>query len=151
MRKVVAVAGGFDPIHGGHLIHLLKARALAGPNGKLFVITHNDDAMVVKKGYCFMPMDQRVALLLALRCVDRVVVAEQHGDHDGTVAETLVLLHPDIFAKGGDRQQSTMPQSELDTCQRMGIELVFGVGDQLASSQDLVLQAAGRLRQLGRV
>ena len=55
-------------------------------------------------------------------------------DKDNTQAASLAYYHPSIFAKGGDRVETNMPQSELDACKRFGIKIVYGVGGKLNSS-----------------
>ena len=59
-------------------------------------------------------------------------------DKDGGCADTLRLVMPNIFAKGGDRIPSNMPQKEVDVCREIGCDIVYGVGDQLNSSSKLV-------------
>jgi len=49
---VVAVSGGFDPIHIGHVRMIQEARKLGD---KLVVIINNDHCLTHKKGYAFMP------------------------------------------------------------------------------------------------
>ncbi len=150
--RTVLVSGGFDPLHLGHLYHLQQARGLGD---RLVVITHPDDRLVAKKGYCFMPLAMRVRILEALRCVDEVWVNDL--DTDGTCAKFLRQsadaqgLDRAIYAKGGDRTQQTMPAAELDACRERGIEVVFGVGAQLGSSSDLAFQAADKLQALGKL
>lgn len=139
---VVMTAGGFDPLHVGHLRHLKMAKELAGPGGKLFVVTHTDDGMRRKKGYCAMPVEQRVEILRELKCVDAVFVAERFGDLDGTVVRTLEALHPDVYAKGGDRTAANIPAGQAEVANRLGIWYVFGLGDKVESSERLVGHAA---------
>lgn len=132
----VAAAGAFDPLHGGHVAHLRAARRLGD---RLVVILNPDSDLLLKKNYCFMPYEERKAILEELRCVDEVIPAI---DGDGTVAETLRALRPDIFAKGGDRTPDRMPQSELDVCRELGITIVYGVGgEKVQSSSELVKRA----------
>lgn len=128
------MAGKFDPIHSGHIDHIKKAKALGD---YLVVITHPDDviAKVSKKGYCLMPLEDRVAVLEELASVGTVVVSI---DGDGGCAKTLRMIHPDIFAKGGDRTLDNMPQDELDVCGELGIEIRYGVGDLLNSSSEIM-------------
>lgn len=141
--KIVAVAGGFDPLHLGHLEHLRKARKLGD---FLVVITHHDDILAKKKGYCLLPLGDRIALLSELRCVDAVITAI---DKDGTVAETLALVRPDIFAKGGDRVPGNMPQNEIEVCRRLGILIRYGIGNKINSSQELVKKAFNQIQKTG--
>ncbi|MDO8481516.1 MAG: adenylyltransferase/cytidyltransferase family protein, partial [bacterium] len=49
--KWVAVSGGFDPIHIGHVRMFEAARKLGD---KLVVILNNDNWLQKKKGYVFM-------------------------------------------------------------------------------------------------
>jgi hypothetical protein len=51
----------------------------------------------------------------------------------------------DIFAKGGDRTPTNMPQNELDICDRLGIEIVYGCGDLVNSSSNLVEKLLSKL------
>lgn len=48
---IVAVSGGFDPIHIGHLRSILEARELGD---SIMVILTRDDQLIRKKGYVFM-------------------------------------------------------------------------------------------------
>jgi len=133
-EKVVCVAGKFDPLHRGHIDHLKKASTLGD---KLVVITHPDDviARVSRKGYCLLPLADRVAVLDAIKYVNQVVVSI---DGDGGCAETLRLIKPDIFAKGGDRTPDNMPNKEIKACEEIGCRIVYGIGDLLNSSTGLV-------------
>lgn len=139
---VVAVSGGFDPFHVGHLRYLEEAARL----GRwLVVIVNGDEFLLRKKGYCLMPLQDRVAIVGALRMVDRVVEAI---DEDQTVCRTLEMVHPDIFVNGGDRRsEEDIPEAE--TCRRLGIRLVTGAGPKVSSSQAFVLDAARCLRDKG--
>jgi quercetin dioxygenase-like cupin family protein len=64
-----------------------------------------------------------------------VVISDES---DGTCAEKLRLLGPDIFAKGGDRTADNMPQNEIDVCQEIGCRIVYGIGDLLNSSSKIM-------------
>lgn len=142
MGKVVAVSGGFDPLHVGHLIHMQKAAVLGD---KLVVILSRDDQLIRKKGYFFMPYDERETIIKAIKGVSEVV---KNIDQDSTVTESLRLYKPDIFAKGGDRTPDNMPQSEIDICKEIGCELRYGIGDQLNSSSKLVADLEKKMTRL---
>ena len=144
----VCIAGGWDPLHGGHLAHMKGARRLGDT---LIVITHTDEMMVRKKNYVFLPLAERLEILRELRCVNKVYVAEELGDDDGTVAKSLEVLRPQVFAKGGDRTSTNMPQDELDMCRKLGIRIVYGVGGgKIQSSSELVRRAQRQLEATDR-
>ncbi|MCD6431223.1 adenylyltransferase/cytidyltransferase family protein [Candidatus Bathyarchaeota archaeon] len=121
--KTVLVSGFFDPLHRGHIEYFREAKKLGD---KLIVHVHRDECCVKKKGYCFMPLEDRKAVLEAIKYVDEVVVCGE--DCDLTVAKDLERIKPDVFAKGGDRTLENLPKSEVETCRKFGIEIAFGVG-----------------------
>jgi len=141
-EKIVAVSGGFDPIHIGHL-RMMKE---AAEHGKLTVIINSDAWLKRKKGYVFMPWEERAELISALACVDNVIQAK---DDDRTVCESLREINPDIFANGGDRGVNTTPEARL--CEELGIELIWNVGGgKIRSSSNLVKEIAIKKSMLER-
>lgn len=132
MKITVCCAGAFDPFHVGHLEHIRKAKKLGD---YLIVILNSDEDVIRKRGFVFTPMGQRLKILQSLRDVDEVVVSI---DNDGTVAQTLRMLRPEIFAKGGDRTPENMPKNEVGVCREIGCEIIYGVGATLSSSTDLI-------------
>lgn len=120
---VVAASGGFDPLHSGHIEYLEKAKALGD---KLVVIINNDDFLLKKKGYVFMPFNERVRIISSLRFVDEVMISI---DHDSTVCKSLEILKPSIFAKGPDWTEETIPEKEL--CKQLGIKVIENVGEKI--------------------
>ena len=123
-KKVVAVSGGFDPIHPGHIRMFAEARKLGD---KLVVILNNDNWLKKKKGFTFMPQKERKELLEALRMVDQVYITKHpKNPEDMSVNEALRDLKPDIFANGGDRTKANIP--EIAVCKEIGCKLVFGIG-----------------------
>ncbi|ROS67317.1 rfaE bifunctional protein kinase chain/domain/rfaE bifunctional protein nucleotidyltransferase chain/domain [Curtobacterium sp. PhB172] len=102
---VVATGGCFDLLHAGHARTLSAARAL----GDCLVVCLNSDTSVrALKGpdRPIMTQDDRVELLLALDCVDAVVVFDEH-----TPDEALRRFRPDVWAKGGDYTASELPEA----------------------------------------
>lgn len=124
--KIVAVSGGFDPVHIGHIRMFRDAARL----GKLIVILNTDDFLLKKKGYVFMPLDERREILESIKYVDRVVVSI---DKDNSVCKTLATLKPDVFANGGDRTGKSEIR-EAKICEQLGIEMAFGVGGNKVQS-----------------
>lgn len=131
----VLVSGGFDPLHVGHL-RLMRCAAELGD--KLVVVLNNDHWLVVKKGFIFMPFEERRELIEAYSFVSLVVPSmHEAGNRDLTICRELRMLRPNIFANGGDVRSAN--GDEAETCRRYGIEMFFGVGgDKIQSSSMLV-------------
>lgn len=133
---LVMTSGGFDPLHVGHLRCLQAAALLKGNQGLFVVVVNGDGFLQRKKGYAFMPLEERMELVAALRGVDYVVPWDDGGQRvDGAIE----LIRPNVFAKGGDR--STVENvPEHDTCARVGCFVVFGIGGstKAQSSSELV-------------
>ncbi len=139
--KVVAVSGGFDPIHIGHVEMMQEAKALGD---KLVVIVNNDNWLKLKKGFAFMPESERIAIVKAIRYVDEVVLTKHEPNSaDMSVCQSLEEIKPDIFANGGDRKPDGDPVPEVELCNRLGIELVYNIGKsgKIQSSSELVKKA----------
>ena len=129
-KKSIAVSGGFDPVHVGH-VRMIQA---AAQFGDVIIICNSDAWLKRKKGYSFMPFKERAEILRALKGVKDVIEAD---DDDGSVCETLKVLQPDIFANGGDRFNTNTPETQ--TCKKYDIEMLWGVGGgKIQSSSDLV-------------
>jgi len=124
--KVVVASGYFDPIHVGHIEYLEKASLLGD---RLVVIVNSDHQAKIKKGRSFMSESDRMKIVSSLRCVDKVFLSI---DTDGSVCESLRSLSPDIFAKGGDRTTSEIPESQV--CRDLGVDIVDSLGEKIRSS-----------------
>ncbi len=127
--KVVATSGYFDPLHVGHLECLELASKLGD---KLIVIVNSDLQAKLKKGEAFMNENDRMKIVAALKCVDEVFLSI---DQDKTQCESLKRINPDIFAKGGDRTSSEIPESKI--CKELNIKIIDGLGEKIRSSSDL--------------
>jgi D-glycero-beta-D-manno-heptose 1-phosphate adenylyltransferase len=95
-RRVVFTNGCFDLLHPGHIGSLEKARAL----GDALVVGLNSDASVRQlkgAGRPVLPERERAEILVALECVDAVVIFD-----DLTPREVIARLLPDVLVKGGD-------------------------------------------------
>tara|TARA_R100001509_G_scaffold107309_1_gene63748 strand:- start:7725 stop:8141 length:417 start_codon:yes stop_codon:yes gene_type:complete len=129
MKKVM-VSGGFDPIHVGHVRMILEA----SKHGPVIVVANSDDWLMRKKGYVFMPWEERAEIIRSIRGVYRV---EKVDDSDNTVCEAISRCRPDAFANGGDRKGDNTP--EVSLCNSLGIELMWNIGGgKIQSSSDLV-------------
>ena len=130
-KKIVAVSGGFDPIHVGHVRMIQDARKL----GNVIVFLNTDEWLKRKKGYSFMNWEERAEILLSIKGVKEVYSAM---DDDNTVCKALEFYKPDVFANGGDRKPGKVPEYQI--CEELGIEMAFSVGgdDKPQSSSWLV-------------
>jgi cytidyltransferase-like protein len=141
-KKVVAISGGFDPIHIGHVRMIHEAKALGD---ELVVILNNDHWLSDKKGKPFMPAEERKEIIEAIKGVDRVIVTNHvPGDPDRSVCRELRAIRPHVFANGGDRKPDGDPVPEVDVCAELGIEMRYniGVGGKVQSSSWLIAKAA---------
>ena len=135
MKRVI-VSGYFNPLHGGHLDMIEAARELGD---YLIVVVNNDKAQLIKKGKIILDEQNRMRLMAGLRVVDEVFLSV---DEDLGQSETLPLLrqrYPDdelIFANGGDRGASTLPENETNACLDNDIQTVFGVGSSEVEKRD---------------
>jgi D-beta-D-heptose 7-phosphate kinase/D-beta-D-heptose 1-phosphate adenosyltransferase len=140
----VAVSGGFDPIHIGHVEMMKEAKELGD---RLVVIINNDNWLRKKKGFVFMGENERAAIVSAIRYVDDIIITS-HAENtpDMSVCVELENLKPDIFANGGDRKADNIPEYEL--CNRLGIRMEFNIGHsgKIQSSSELVKKAKEYLK-----
>lgn len=136
--KIVITSGYFDPIHVGHLECLELAKELGD---KLVVIVNNDHQAHLKKGKAFMPCHDRMKIVQALKCVDETFLAV---DTDRSVCLSIEAIwqlqrqceeEEIIFAKGGDRLSTEIPEAAV--CRRLDIKIVDGLGEKIRSSSDL--------------
>ncbi len=120
---VVAVSGGMDPLHVGHVQLFKEARKLGD---KLVVILNNDNWLKNKKTHVFMRQDERKNILEAIVGVDEVVLSSHsRNPKDMSVSGELYKIKPNIFVKGGSRRKEV---PEADVCKRINCKIVFNVG-----------------------
>lgn len=101
-RPRVLTNGVFDLLHRGHVTYLEQARAL----GASLVVAINSDASVRRLGKGpdrpLNSLDDRMAVVAALGCVDLVVPFETD-----TPRELIAACLPEILVKGGDYSAAT--------------------------------------------
>jgi cytidyltransferase-like protein len=118
-KPLIAVSGGFDPVHIGHVRMIRDAARY----GDILVIINSDEWLMRKKGYVFMPWEERAEIMGSIKGVRLV---SQVNDSDNTVCEALSRHKPDAFANGGDRKEKNTP--EMDLCDHIGIQLMWAIG-----------------------
>lgn len=138
MKKIVLITGGFDPLHSGHISYFKAAKQL----GDILIVGVNSDAWLArKKGASFMPVSERTSIIRNIIGVDYVI---DFDDADGSAKHAIWMVRQSypqdriIFANGGDRTQTNIP--EMDT-KDDNIEFVFGVGgEDKKNSSSWILQ-----------
>ena len=133
--KIVVVSGGFDPIHSGHLAYFREAKELGM---YLIVGVNSDEWLMRKKGYVFMPIEEREEIVRSIKYVNGV---NRFNDDDDSAIDLLHKVkywYPSdeiIFANGGDRNKSNCRELSVE-----GVKFVYGVGgkDKLNSSSEIV-------------
>ena len=142
----VAISGGFDPIHSGHLRYIEEAAILGD---RLVVILNSVEFLMAKKGYYLYTDQERIAVLRNNLWVDAIVLWKPPSINDLSVCGALEQIRPDIFAKGGDRRPDGVPVPEEELCKRLGIKIEYGVGgnNKMNSSSWLVEAAFQRYAQ----
>ncbi len=92
---LVFTNGCFDILHRGHIEYLKEAAKIGS-----LVVGLNSDASVKRLKGETRPInnqEDRKAMLLALRCVDEVIIFDED-----TPLELIKKVNPDIVTKGGD-------------------------------------------------
>jgi len=94
--RVVFTNGVFDLLHPGHIRYLQEARAL----GDALIVAVNSDRSVRANKGPSRPINtetERAEVLLALGCVDSVVVFDEETPH-----AIIAAVQPDVLVKGAD-------------------------------------------------
>ena len=130
---VVVVSGGFDPIHEGHVHLINEANNLAKSKyDSVIVGLNSDDWLIRKKGFFFMNLNERIAVMSAIKGVLEVM---PFNDRDGTAVDLLnkvkkqYINHDILFANGGDRGPSNILENDIE-----GIQYHFGIGGDYKSN-----------------
>jgi D-beta-D-heptose 7-phosphate kinase / D-beta-D-heptose 1-phosphate adenosyltransferase len=95
-ERIIMTNGCFDLLHAGHVTYLQQAKAL----GDRLIVAVNSDASVRQLKGESRPINglqERMAVLSALACVDWVVSFEEE-----TPERLYCNLLPDVIVKGGD-------------------------------------------------
>lgn len=134
--RIVLCHGVFDLLHVGHIRHLRRARA----EGDLLVVTITPDRWVNKgpNRPAFAEV-LRAEAVAALDCVDFVAINEWP-----TAVETIALLRPDVYVKGGEYRDADQDVTGAIVAERAAVESVGGrihYTDELTFSSSHLLNA----------
>lgn len=102
----------------------------------------NSDAWLKrKKGYVFMPWQERAEILRAiLRGLAHGGEVVEVDDASGNVSKAIVSVRPTYFANGGDR---TAPNDiEHWFCEKIGVKELFDVGGGKVQSSSWLVRGA---------
>ena len=145
-KSIALVTGGFDPLHSGHIQYLKSASQLAE---YLVVGVNSDEWLIRKKGQPFMTLDERVAVLKELYCVDEVITFDDSDNTSCGAIEKIKELYKDpfgdkfhikiTFCNGGDRTADNVPEQEKFKNDEW-VNFEFGVGGDYKknSSSDIL-------------
>jgi len=122
-RPLVFTNGCFDLLHVGHIRYLQVAKSW----GRSLIVGLNSDrsVQIIKPNSPGMPQRpivpeiQRAELLTALKSVDGVVIFPET-----TACQVVAALKPDIYVKGGDYCQETLPEAAIVQASGGRVELV---------------------------
>lgn len=147
MKPYIILSGGFDPLHVGHLDMIKDASYY----GEVIIILNNDVWLMKKKGYVFMPENERKEILEGLKYVNKVIISGhklKYDRHDVVSELSRIVSNyrymypyaPLCFGNGGDRIATNTP--EVEYCMENNIQLLFNLGGlKKQSSSELVKQA----------
>jgi mannose-6-phosphate isomerase-like protein (cupin superfamily) len=138
-----------NPIHPWHIECLELSRSEAWAD-ELWVIINNDHQAELKRGVkSFQEENFRVAVVEALKPVDRVFLSI---DQDGSVCESLRMVIAEakgtgrfseiIFTKWGDRFASEIPEAVL--LRSEWVRIVDGLGAKTYNSSDFLKKVQSR-------
>ena len=138
MKKIaIIVSGYFNPLHKGHLEYFEKAKS---KGEELFVIVNSDYQRELKGSKKFQDEDERMLIISHLKLVNKTFLSI---DKDRTVQKTIEQIYTKycdnyklVFANGGDQNNNTIP--EIAICEKLGIELIDGLGNKIQSSSWLL-------------
>lgn len=139
-RTVVFTNGVFDLLHPGHVRYLQEARRL----GDALIVGLNADASVRRNKGPDRPINpeaERAEVLLALACVDAVVIFGEE-----TPERIIRVVQPDILVKGADWAADAIVGR--DTVEARGGRVVRVPVEQGYSTTAIVqrIKSAGRPR-----
>jgi D-beta-D-heptose 7-phosphate kinase/D-beta-D-heptose 1-phosphate adenosyltransferase len=137
-KTLVIASGYFNPLHRGHIEYLNQSKELGD---FLFVIINNDLQRGLKGSKEFQNALERKYIVENLKSVNAAMVAV---DDNRLVDKSIEFIYnwrgsefgKILFTNGGDQTEATI--GEKDMCEKLGIQMVFGLGDKIQSSSWLL-------------
>ena len=137
-KTLVIASGYFNPLHKGHIEYLNQSKELGD---FLFVIVNNDIQRELKGSKEFQNALERKYIVENLKSVNAAMVAI---DENRLVDKSIEFIYnwrgseftKILFTNGGDQTEATI--GERDMCEKLGIQMVFGLGDKIQSSSWLL-------------
>lgn len=114
-KKIVFTNGCFDIIHKGHIALLNKAREA----GDVLIVGVNNDNSIKKLKGPERPinnLEDRITVLAGFQSVDYLIAFE-----DESPLELIKEVHPDVFVKGGNYTETSIPEAPL--LKKLGCEV----------------------------
>jgi glycerol-3-phosphate cytidylyltransferase-like family protein len=111
----VLVDGAFVPIDDGHIDYFQQSKKFGLPVACLLA----PDTYTEKKHKVLLPVEKRAKVISSIRHIDLVVFPNLN------TAESLKLLKPSIFFKGGD-WKNKLPKDIIDACSEHAIQIEYG-------------------------
>ena len=108
-RPLALTNGFFDLLHVGH-VRLLSA---ASTQAEILVVALNTDESVREskgEGRPLVPLEERMEILAAIEGIDYVT-----SFPETLAGDLLDALRPDVYVKGTDWTQETVPEREVVT------------------------------------
>jgi len=129
-RTIVLANGGFDLVHAGHVRYLRAAAR----EGDILIVALNSDASLRRlkgKGRPLLLQDERAAIIEAFECVDLVTIFDAPN-----VEHILLVLRPDVHAKGSDYTVESVP--ERATVLGYGGRIAIAGGPKIRSTSEVI-------------
>ncbi|MFA5864977.1 MAG: adenylyltransferase/cytidyltransferase family protein [Phycisphaerae bacterium] len=134
-KRIVFANGCFDLLHVGHIRYLQGAAR----EGDVLVVALNSDRAIEQlkgKGRPLMPLPERMEIISGFECVDLVTSFDANK-----CEELILLLKPDVHAKGTDYTYENVPERE--TVLGYGGKIAI-VGDPKDHSSSEMIKSLGK-------
>ncbi len=116
---IILASGCFDSLHSAHVRYLRAARAFDPGDILRVAIAPDSYIRTVKHREPHWSQSDRAETVLALGCVDAVILQDSDS-----VAAVIREWHPRLFVKGED-WRCQLPEDVLAACQAVGTEIRF--------------------------